>query len=228
MKYFSCLKCEQIEAESRWLQENGNLKCIHCDALSREHLWPGVEARKLIEIILNCDPSIPEYGLIACVFLSSFIELLLEKILVTMILRDLLYEQAESLLDALLNTNQGRSNRLRLFNLLGHDTFSKEVKRIGHNKFMERWDSIVDRRNKIVHGDSRASEGVTAEMINAIVDESLEVFHLLHNSYNVESLAYKSANTNLEIVNGVVVDLTEEAEKDIEKLRSWNQGKAIT
>ena len=158
--YFQCDKCQQIEPELNWQKEASGLRCQHCATVGGE-AWPSKEISELIGFVHSYSQTSPEYGLVTCVFLATALEILLEYLITIMAFQELLYDEAFILVDALLETNQGRSRRLQLYSLLGYGSFPEEVQHLGYRQFMEHWNDIVEARNKSVHGDPKASQHIT-------------------------------------------------------------------
>ena len=138
-----------------------------------------------------------EYNIIASVFISSALELLLEKLIYIMAIEDLSYEQADHLVECVLDTNQGRSRRLNLFKYFGYGSFNDHVSKIGYKKYMKKWEKIINIRNKSVHGEVKNLEKLSKNFLNNFIDESLDIFSTLNNIYNEESFTFKySVNKN--------------------------------
>jgi hypothetical protein len=209
MTYFQCTNCEQIEPESNWVVEQGNKKCNHCGATDKYELWPSSEIRELFELIQTRNRESFEYGLVASVFISAALELLLERLLFSMAIENLLYYEAGHLVEALLDSNQGRERRLQLYNRLGYGSFEKETREVGCKNFSKHWDEIAKFRNKIVHGDLKEGTKISKSLVEATITESLAVFSKLNNIYNKESTRYK-----------VATEPTKMLAKDIEKLKN--------
>jgi len=193
MIYFQCRECEQIESEPDWLNVQEGKKCKYCGEVDKYELWPSPEIRELFETIRKFNQQSFEYGLVASVFICAALELLIERLIFTVAMEDLLYDEVGHLIELLLDTNQGRVRRLQLYNHLGYGSFEKESKEIGHKDFLKKWDQIAEIRNKCVHGDLKESPQITPLLVETIINEALAVFSKLNNKYNVESLSYKVA-----------------------------------
>ena len=210
--YFECEKCGQIDADSDWATAEEKMKCKHCDAIGSNELWPSAEIRGLFEYVRQFNQSSPEYGLVTSVFVSSALELLLERLIYTVAAEDLLYDEVGHLIELLLDTNQGRARRLQLYKHLAYASFEAEAKETGYRQFMKHWNEIAETRNKSLHGDLKGSQKTKPSLIETTISESLKVFSMLHNKYNSESLRY-----------GVAREPVEDLARDLEKLRIWKE-----
>jgi hypothetical protein len=211
--YFECDKCGQIEADSDWAKAEEKIKCKHCDAIGRNELWPSAEIRGLFEYVSQFNQSSPEYGLVTSVFVSSALELLLERLIYTVAVEDLLYDEVGHLIELLLDTNQGRARRLQLYKHLAYASFEEEAYETGCGQFMKHWNEIAEIRNKSLHGDLKESQTIAPSLIETTISESLRVFSMLHNKYNSESLRY-----------GVARGSVEDRARDLRQLRIWKEG----
>lgn len=192
-KYYNCKKCGQIEPISTWLKVGKRaIKCIYCKS-SKKIMWPNDDVKDLLDFILSYDVSQSKYSQVVPVFLCSAVELMLEKLLTIMAFMDLSYHDGFVLVDALIDSHQGRSKMLDLYRRIGHTSFHAEVKELGFNDYNKKWDGIVETRNKIVHGKIKNTPSLDSNYVFDFVCESLEVFRLLHNKYNQESLQYDIA-----------------------------------
>lgn len=189
--YVKCGNCGQIEKEQ--VRKNLRYKCKHCQQARSQTIWPAPELQNLFRFIDSFDEESPHYPQIACVFLSSAFELLLEELLSVMAYQDLLYEEADMLVDALLDGYQGRSRMFTLYSKIGYGTFHDDVKKTGNRRFMKHWDAIAEARNHVVHGRLNKCEAITPKLVEKAISEALDVFSQLHNRYNAESLRYRVA-----------------------------------
>ena len=192
--YFQCGDCGQVERGPAW--EGLRYKCKHCQKANSQTIWPAPELRSLLEFIGSFDEKSPHYPRVACVFLSSAFELLLEDLLAVMAYQDLLYDEVGMLVDALLDGYQGRSRMFTLYSKIGHGTFHDDVKKTGNKQFLSNWDIIVESRNNVIHGRLTNCEAITPELVERTIADALDVFSQLHNQYNAESLHYRVAIEN--------------------------------
>jgi hypothetical protein len=215
--YYQCESCFHIEPNTAWVIEGGIRVCSHCGASNRNKLWPSTEVRELLETVTRYkDVASFEYGLVASVFVSAALELLLERLLFTVAIEDLSYDEVGHLIDYLLDSNQGRARRIKLYSRLGYGTLQEESDEVGYDSFMKHWDEIADVRNKSVHGDLKASTELNAPLVELTINEALAVFSKLHNKYNSESLTYKVAIERK-------LEFQKEYANDLEKLRRWKR-----
>ena len=192
--YFQCEDCGQVESESKWEKlSSSRYKCRHCKQARRQAIWPAPELRKLLEFIGSFDVKSPQYPQVACVFLSSALELLLDKLLSVMAFQDLLYEEVDMLINALLEGYQGRLRMFILYSKIGYGTFHDAVKKTGNKQFLGNWDAIVEARNNVVHGRINNCENITPDLVERTIADAFDVFSQLHNQYNAESLHYRVA-----------------------------------
>jgi hypothetical protein len=110
MVYFQCTECGQIEPEINWLTAQKEKKCKYCGGVEKYELWPSAEIRELFETIGKYNQQSSEYGLVASVFISAALELLLERLIFTVAMEGLLYDEVGHLIELLLDTNQGRAS----------------------------------------------------------------------------------------------------------------------
>lgn len=214
--YLECDRCGQIELEKNCGARDAKVTCRHCEcSLTRE--WPGSELAELVNFILSFSQSQPRYSQVASVFLASIFELLLEQLLTTMLYMDLLYDEVCILVDALIESHQGRSRMLELYRKVGYGSFREEATGLGFTDFVNNWDSVVSARNKIVHGKTEEASELEPEMVERTILDGLEVFRLLHNKYKKESLAYTSAT-----------DPVLARQRELEKLKEWNEAFGTT
>lgn len=189
--YIECSDCGQIIEGKAWT--GLRTKCKFCHKSIEQRIWPSPEVMNILVFINSHDVKSPQYPQIACVFLSSALELMLEELLYVMTFEDLLYEDAFVLADALFDGYQGRSRMFTLYSKIACGTFHGAVKKIGVSRFLKDWDILVDARNKVVHGNINKCEKITQDLIERTINDALIVFSNLHNQYNTESIKYKSA-----------------------------------
>jgi transcription elongation factor Elf1 len=188
--YFECKNCGQIESESRWLKDGERSKCVYCE-IGEPSPWPTAEVKELIDFVQGYDPKSSHYFRVTTVFLASALELMLEDLLYTMAWMDMTYDEVSILVEALIESHQGRSRMFDLYRRIGHDSFHKEVRNLSYKQFLDHWENVVSARNHFVHGKSDVVQEITGSLIEMTIVEALEVFSALHNEYNVESLHYK-------------------------------------
>lgn len=191
-KYFRCNSCGQIELEHSWTKSNDQQICPHCKAISKES-WPTSEVAELLGFVLDYDKLQPRYTQVVSVFISSAFELMLEELITMMMYWNLSYEEGSMLVDALLDSHQGRARMLWLYKRMGHSSFSDEAKQIGHPDFARNWDRLTSIRNMIVHGKFKEAELIQPEFAATIIGDSLEVFRILYNQYIRETVMYEHA-----------------------------------
>jgi hypothetical protein len=191
--YFACGDCGQIEEGLPWVKLRN--QCKHCGKSNRQEIWPAPETRSLLEFINNYDTNSPHYTRIVAVFLSSSLELLLEKLLELMALVQFDYqiEDISVIMDAMIEGYQGKSRMLILFSKLGYGTFHQAVKKIKKEKFLKNWETITEVRNKVVHGKFEDQDRISPDLVEEIIIDSLYVFSQLHNEYNINSIQYRIA-----------------------------------
>ena len=197
--YVQCGDCGQVERGQAW--EKLRYKCKYCQQACSQTIWPAPELQNLLEFISSFNEKSPHYPQVACVFLSSAFELLLENLLTVMAYQDLLYDEAYMLVDALLDGYQGRSRMFTLYSKIGDGTFHDAVKNTGNNEFLSNWDTIVESRNNVVHGRLTDCKSITPELVEQTIADALYVFSKLHNQYNAESLQYRVALEKRKVVN---------------------------
>ncbi len=187
MNYLICKNCRQIEPASEWLFKQGNYVCKHCHKGNYYEIWPSPDIRELFNTITRYKEfESVEYGLVASVFISAALELLLERLLFKMALEDMSYDEVGHLIEYLLDSNQGRTKRIQLYKQLGHASLEKESSEVGYKLFYTHWQKISDVRNKSVHGDLNVAKKLTPTLVETTISESLAVFSRLHNKYNIE------------------------------------------
>jgi hypothetical protein len=114
---------------------------------------------------------------------------------------DNLYEDVSYLVEVLLEAHQGRERMLALYSKIGHGTFHEEVKNVGKQPFLANWDIIVKARNNVVHENFSECTSITPALIKQTILDTLEVFAILHNEYDAESLRYRVATNPLKLNN---------------------------
>ena len=210
--YYFCNKCNNIESESKWAKSpSKSYICNQCDACDKKEDWPPKEIEAMLNFILTYDNDKSEYGQITTVFLSSVLELLLEELLYTMAYLDLSYDDAFILVDALIDSHQGRNRMFSLYKRIGYGSFRNDVNELGFPNFCGQWDEIVKVRNQVVHGKFEAGKNIESNTIKTTIVDALEVFSQLHNLYNKETIKYKYS-----------VKRKKGIESDIEKLNKWS------
>ncbi len=210
LTYYQCKDCGFVEPEAKWHKQQTAQVCPDCAAVGKNADWPSMEILELMTFVRDYDKISSEYGLVASVFLSSALELLLEHLIFKMAIEDLLYEEAGHLVELLLDAYQGRSRRLQLFAKVGYGSFREETTELGHCGFLGHWDEIAEARNKTVHGDPKFARTVTPQLVECTIGEGLEVFSKLNNRY-ARSLERETASAR---------------KGDLERLRRWNAGLA--
>lgn len=217
MKYYQCEICCQIEPESEWRVEHGNMVCKYCQTNNRYQLWPSIEIRELFGTITKYEKvNSFEYGLVASVFISAAFELLLERLLFTMAIENMLYDEVGHLIEYLLDSNPGRTKRIHLYKCLGYSSFEKESSELGYKLFFRHWTEISNVRNKTVHGDLNEGIKLKSDLVETTISEGLAVFYKLHNKYNTFGIQYKFATDPIK-------ELESEQIKDMEKLSKWKR-----
>lgn len=189
-KYFKCGSCGLIELESECKDSHSQLICCHCNGTKRNN-WPSIDVSELLGFILSYDKSQPRYSQVVSIFLSSTLELLLEELLLMILYWDLLYEEVCFLVEALLDSHQGRGRMLELYKRIGHCSFAEESKQLGYKDYFRNWEILISTRNKIVHGKMKEAPVINSDFVEKMIRDSLEVFRLLHNEYYIETSAYK-------------------------------------
>lgn len=213
MTYYQCERCWQIELDSDWIIEQEKKVCKHCRTSNRQELWPSTEIRELFETVTKYGKvNSFEYGLVASVFISAALELLLERLLFTMAIENMLYEEVGHLIEYLLDSNQGRTKRIQLYKRLGYGSFEKESSEVGYKLFLKHWAEISGIRNKSVHGNLKEGIKLKSALVETTISEALAVFSRLHNKYNAYGIHYQ-----------VATDPEKERTKDMEKLRKWKK-----
>jgi hypothetical protein len=190
--YFKCSSCGQIELENHSVIVDSQYVCQHCKENKKE-VWPHSDVAELLGFVLNYEYAQPRYSQVVSVFLSTAFELLLEELVTMMMYWDLTYDQGSMLVDALLDSHQGRSRMLWLYKRVGHGSFSEEAREIGYSDFATNWDKLASTRNKIVHGKLNEAEVITQEYAGKLIEDGLEVFRILYNQYFQETSDYKYA-----------------------------------
>jgi len=212
--YYICTKCETIEKENNWkVDESDSFVCIHCDALNEKMIWPPKEVETMLGFILTYDDGLPEYGQITSVFMSAVLELLLEELLYTMAYFDLSFDEASILVDALIESHQGRNRMISLFKKIGYGSFHDSIKELGYSDFYRNWNKIVEIRNQVIHGNLEKGEEIDPVIIKSTIEDALELFSNLHNRYNEETIRYKYS-----------VKTKKGIDADLDRLDRWSQG----
>lgn len=210
--FYQCKYCNQIFSDESLVSK----KCNFCQCSNLDP-WPSSEVQELMNLVQSKENQDAfEYQLIASVFVSSAFELLLEKQLFIMAMEGLVSEEVEHLINALLDSNQGKSRRLSLYHRLGYGSFTNEAKQLGYPKFVAQWNKLTAIRNKSVHGNVQQKIELTPAFVNKLIDDGLDVFSRLHNKYNSESLQVVSQKTQ-----------QERESLDQELLSRWVEGKPI-
>ena len=213
-EYYQCNKCNQIEPKENWQRPYLSLLCMHCFR-SEKAIWPSTDILDLFEHALNYEESSLHYSLVASVFVSTALELLLERLIFLTALQDLSAEEVDFYINLLLESYQGKSRRLQLFNKLAENSFEVEARVTGNKNFIKHWNNITKARNKLIHGGHQTHMEVTPNQINTIVEESLDVFHKIHNKYNQYTRSYAY------YVNENKTTINKPSDKDIFKLNKW-------
>lgn len=194
MIYLQCESCGQIEPDSDWVIDQDNKVCKHCRTSNKHEIWPSTEIKELFETITKYEKVDSfEYGLVASVFISAALELLLERLLFTMAIENMLYDEVGHLIEYLLDSNQGRTKRIKLYSRLGYGSFEKESSEVGYKLFLKHWAEIATIRNKSVHGDLKEGAKLKSSLVEITISEALAVFSKLNNKYNVENIRYQVA-----------------------------------
>lgn len=226
MIYYQCDECWQIEQDVDWVTQQDSKICKHCNKKDKHKSWPSPEIRELFETIAKYEKTDSfEYGLIASVFVSAALELMLERLLFTMAIEGMWHEDVEHLIVYLINSNQGRAKRIQLYKRLGYDSFDKEASDIGYKLFLKHWTEIAEIRNKSVHGKLTEGTKLKSSLVEITISEALAVFSKLHNKYNVYSIPYQVATEKIKdiVVTEKIKIFEEERRKDMEKLRRWKE-----
>jgi transcription elongation factor Elf1 len=217
MIYLECKTCGQIESDCNWIDNQDKKECKYCHECDMYKVWPSAEIRTLFETIKNYkDTSSFEYVLISSVFISSALELLLEKLIYIVAFEDRLPEEITHLVELLLEANQGREKRLKLFQKLGYDSIDGHSRDLGYKDFPSHWIQIAKIRNNIIHGKLEGKFNLSPNIVVTTINEAIEVFSKIYNIYNSETIRYKVTvekfNEDQEIIN-----------KELTRLKRWRK-----
>jgi hypothetical protein len=217
MIYLECQNCGQIEPDCNWIIYQNKKECKYCHEKENYELWPSSEIRTLFETIKNHkDIYSLNYVLISSVFISTALELLLEKLIYIVAFEDQLPEEIRHLIELLLESNLGRERRLKLFQKLGYDSFEGHSRELGYKDFPNHWGQIVKIRNKIVHGKLEGEYELPPNLVNITINEAIEVFSKIHNIYNLETIRYK-------VTGGKYYEDQENLNGELLKLKRWKK-----
>jgi len=213
-EYLKCQYCNQIEPKEVWVTQYLTKVCMYCSG-SKFEKWPSQDIHDLFTHAKNYDQNDDHYSLVASVFISTALELMLENLLNLIFYLDGNYEEVGYLVYLLLDSYQGRSRRLLLFKKLNGRSFGAEAKDTGNRNFMKHWEDITQKRNVLVHGAEKHQKEVTPKQVATIIDEALDVFFKIHNKNNIESFEYDS------YVNEKTVVAKKPSKEDLRKLFRW-------
>lgn len=196
-KYLICKNCFQVELFETW-KEVGHrrYRCIHCKKVYKQFYWPEDESREILRFILNIKSEDPRYTQMAVVFLSSALELMLEKLLSTMAFGMFAGPNYYLIEELILDSYSGRNKMFELYKKIGYGSFHSVVQEMRKGKFLKYWDDIVYMRNKVVHGKLNREKdklNLSPKDVKEFIDDALFVFSRLNNIYNKETFLYSAA-----------------------------------
>ena len=111
-------------------------------------------------------------------------ERLLEELLYHILYADSEYNEIAILVEALMDAHEGRSRMLALFKKVAYGSFATEAAEVGFPHFAEKWQALVEERNRFIHGDRRPAASIKDYgNLHELGIEGLKVFMTLHNSY---------------------------------------------
>jgi hypothetical protein len=171
------------------IKARNKIKCPFCSRIGHNDIWPSIEVLDLLKMAMSLDVSINHKKNISYVIVEASLELMLENIISTFLLPDIMPEHVSITImtDALLDGYQGRNRLLSLFKKLEYGSFPESAKQFGKPNFMKQWDRIALRRNKFVHGKllKEAEQEDDSDNINIeeFIQDSFYVFKEINNRF---------------------------------------------
>ena len=189
--YIQCQSCHYINKvpSLKSIKLTSKIRCPFCNRLGDNAIWPSIEVLELIKMALNLDVSKYYKKNISFVIVASSLELMLEKLISTFVLPDIMPDHVSIsiITEALLDGYQGRYRLLSLIKKLGYDSFSDGAKKHGKSNFMKQWDIIASNRNQFVHGKIEKVEkqelSVDSINIEEFVSDAFLIFMEINNSF---------------------------------------------
>ena len=188
MNYFTCSNCGHITEgvpEYDWVWEKDILGCNACD----EHCtgeWPPVETRDLWEFVRTRHRDTRVATVFACVLLEQLLEQL---VVLVLVVRG--HAPDDPVVEALLDSHQGRARLGSLFKRIVGATIESEIAETGAPLFAKTWTQMVTQRNRIMHGQN--VDAASLPDAYEAAREGIAVFATLHNKFNAQSERYRRA-----------------------------------
>jgi hypothetical protein len=204
--FIRCCRCWFVD-EKKTAEQNS--ACPRCGGMKFDS-WPQKEIVDLFSLIEKYELNDFENKLVVCVFLCSALELLLEEQVSALAYEEALIPEYSMLVDILLDTFQGRSRLLQLYNRLGFRKFSDDLRELNYLHFENDWKNLAEFRNKIVHGNPHVVQNIDESLLKRLLFESLKVFQLLN---NINSQNYS--------MNSDLLNDKKQKEKDRNRLDKW-------
>ncbi len=177
--YLRCPACAMLVSDPMF--ELASLEkpapCCGASGASRG-IWPGLQARKLLEIADIQDNAQPDGHRIAILFLASALEIMLEDVLVELLRQD---TASEALIEATLDSNQGVERRRVLFGRLNGTPLGELLTEGWGQEFLCDWSALAARRNKVAHGRYYYHGSEDVVLLERVRRDCLRAFAIMHN-----------------------------------------------
>jgi hypothetical protein len=183
--YLMCRSCDLINQVEFWVVgDNKELCCPNCLASGVGSSWPDLHVQQLFTSISNLQEELFEYNQIASVLFVSAVRQLLDDLVRTIAIGDLLYEEAGHLVDTLLALNPKHEQLLKVLEELSSECYEDLVDDTSEENFYPTFLRIVNIRNQLLYGEYCDVSELPHEFIEQIIPKTLEIFSRLNNEHN--------------------------------------------
>lgn len=189
--YYKCHNCNMVTSSMLWiLDDNNGFCCPNCLKAGSSTTWPNEQIRQLFSSIINLKSEIIEYGQVACVLYVAAVRSMIEDLVRTIALGDLLYEEAGHLIDTMISLNSGHEKLLRLLEELSYDCFSYLIDDSVEDAFYPTFLRLTKIRDHLIYGHDYQPQELDPDYLQSIIGKTILLFSELNNEFHPQ-IAYR-------------------------------------
>jgi hypothetical protein len=175
-----CYKCHSIFPSSDRPDSSKPTPC--CGANEGLWIWPELTVETILKVVATQDIDNDDQRKIAVLLLAAALEQLLDQAVDPLLGKHIKTPEAARIL---LDANEGRSRRIKLYQKLGGKTLAEILGPINLEHFINDWVALAELRNQIGHGNFFAqhlTEEKEIRLIERVYRDCLPVFAALTNT----------------------------------------------